>query len=199
MSKATQRRLFTGTCILSSLLSLAFLATWVFTFFGGIHAWYVPEYGAATHRWQYVVTCSHEGVRVTAGHMQRVNPAYRADTGASLRFMPRFKSSTMYESERNASRVRLPGVLWYGQTFGVGSQSEYGGVVEQGPCHHLIFSPLLPALLAVIFPALWLTRFTRSRCRRLRGLCSNCGYDLRATAGRCPECGGGKLSGNPTC
>ena|SRR5687767_13353588 len=39
-----------------------------------------------------------------------------------------------------------------------------------------------PALLAV---ARLLRRFVRGR----RGLCAGCGYDLRATAERCPECG----------
>jgi hypothetical protein len=47
--------------------------------------------------------------------------------------------------------------------------------------------------LCMPLPLAWLSirvaRWTRTRRRQRRGLCPDCGYDLRATPGRCPECG----------
>ena len=46
----------------------------------------------------------------------------------------------------------------------------------------------LPALGWLVWPALSLRRRYRRRGRRLVGMCSNCGYDLRGSSDHCPEC-----------
>ena len=64
------------------------------------------------------------------------------------------------------------------------------------------FAPLV--LMTAVLPAIYLARYAlqgrRGRRRRIAGLCSRCGYDLRATPGRCPECGAAVTvtAGRPT-
>jgi len=86
----------------------------------------------------------------------------------------------------------------YAQMFGGGWR--FAGL---GYVHH-IYNPPTPyaefwawaiphwlLLLASAPIPLWrVIRWRASRRQRLEGLCSTCGYDLRATPGRCPECGG---------
>ncbi len=66
-----------------------------------------------------------------------------------------------------------------------------GFATEWLPHRRLLNSlPLwMPASLFVILPCYRFLRFDRRRKRRKLGLCLACGYDLRGSVGRCPECG----------
>jgi hypothetical protein len=54
---------------------------------------------------------------------------------------------------------------------------------------HLWFPHGLVVAVSAILPAWRVLRMIKRRRRSLIGLCPTCGYDLRATPERCPECG----------
>jgi hypothetical protein len=63
-----------------------------------------------------------------------------------------------------------------------GSQS--GGRIDQ-----YVFPYYAVVALTALLPGFVLTRWLCARRRRRAGLCRRCGYDLRASPQRCPECG----------
>jgi hypothetical protein len=69
---------------------------------------------------------------------------------------------------------------------------------------HELRVPCWFLLLVAGSPAAWQARRVVSRLRRRTGLCPRCGYDLRATPERCPECGtpaadGPRPGAQPSC
>jgi hypothetical protein len=76
-----------------------------------------------------------------------------------------------------------------------------GGLLDFGRLHRDRLSPSdnlydaawcpnwFMAVLLGILPTIWLMRYRKRRERWLKGRCRRCGYDLRATPDRCPECG----------
>ena len=63
-----------------------------------------------------------------------------------------------------------------------------------GLYRRVLVADWLLLLMATVPIGLWIVQARRLGCRRrrdrlARGLCLHCGYDLRATRERCPECG----------
>ena len=95
----------------------------------------------------------------------------------------------VYPPGQNSPREPFPRNLW----FDFWSQS--GGGNRPGPevihSDHLnVRVPYwLPAVLTAVPPSLLVLRRRRHRNQARDKLCPHCGYDFRATPGRCPECG----------
>jgi hypothetical protein len=69
-----------------------------------------------------------------------------------------------------------------------------GGTLDLAVGQRLLSVPLpLVAAIGLLFPLFKLravlARRDQARLAALRGHCPTCGYDLRATPDRCPECG----------
>jgi hypothetical protein len=78
-------------------------------------------------------------------------------------------------------------------TLASGTWHGFNSVTVQLPRNHSLraigIPDWFPALLFVILPLIRLRSLLRTRRRNRAGLCPTCGYDLRATPDRCPECG----------
>jgi hypothetical protein len=91
--------------------------------------------------------------------------------------------------ERSAG-TRLVGLEWYTGRRAVGpldTDATPAGTIRRWAAVVAPHSHLL--LVTGAYPAWWAAKTWRRRRRDRVGLCRACGYDLRATPGRCPECG----------
>ena len=72
----------------------------------------------------------------------------------------------------------------------VGVHGGAGFGVVRGTYYRVLVLPLwLPVFVTAMVTAHWARRSRRVRELQRDGLCAVCGYDLRATPERCPECG----------
>jgi len=78
----------------------------------------------------------------------------------------------------------------YGFRFAKGDDWAISGLRTYGMSQTLIDFPIWTLItITLLLPIVWLVVVIQHRRRSTTGRCQLCGYDLRATPLRCPECG----------
>jgi len=116
--------------------------------------------------------------------------------------MPPFDSGWRYRhyparaNDQDSVRCQIPAAVyhrlgWLGFAYDPNQLQTYNGPPKLVwySSHRLYFPHWSLAAITGILPSMWCWRRRRERVRRKLGRCVNCGYDLRATPERCPECG----------
>jgi hypothetical protein len=171
MLRKLARAVFTVVAASSGILCLVLIVLWVRSYRVGSGAVWKPG-----HEPVYYSTSLGGGRwRFDRGEYKFTHEPY-LDTGFDTR--PPYPIDT----PRDTLAGRL-GFEWH------------DGPDSQGAPHRRVILPMWFAVgMTAVLPAwaVWRWRGARRLRHRMRhGLCPACGYDLRATRDRCPECGAG--------
>jgi hypothetical protein len=193
-----RRRLFTVLSALSLLLFVAVVVLWVWTYrhTGDTERF---SHGQGRYPYTYWEVCSWDGqllvsrfnyAYVTLGSLgwerthHQSSPAWDdVNTGGDSRGWWQFRGNTGFGID-SVQGWTVGGV----GRDGIRQPDRRGGRFWAVYLKHWHLAAAFAALpLCRALPAAW--RMWKNRLVARVGMCPRCGYDLRATPGRCPECG----------
>ena len=172
------RRLFMALSALSLLLCVAVCVLWVRSY----------RVGEAVYREGPLFRLAILSSKGQCSALRTTYPASAANGPARWKYSNR---GMWAEVTRRPGLYRAdPAVRCYGPVAGFGMfDKPAAGPTSMGAATREVFFPYWSLVgLTAAGPAAWYARRRRLRSRSL-GLCPACGYDLRATPERCPECG----------
>jgi hypothetical protein len=163
------RRLFTVLSALSLVLCAATVVLWVRSYWrSDFVGWSGPSRVAGSLSVQGMIRVDH-ATYPAPWQGWRMQSSPRSDLPGGL----------SAEASHPGNKIRLLGAGYREIDYGDGSALRRSVYLP----HWML------AGVAALGPAAWACVAWRRSRRRPAGLCLACGYDLRATPGRCPECG----------
>ncbi|MDB5323725.1 MAG: hypothetical protein JWN40_5356 [Phycisphaerales bacterium] len=182
--------LISTTTVLSTLLCIATTALWLRSYWGTdclSRRTPVASSPYAVSHYEHQIAWTHGEIRFSSGEQSYYLHSPLSDSAAPVTASAYWSWSRLgvghwgWESPpAHSLRDRL------------GFQSYHSGLSTSfSDSHHDVdtMPAWLPVALFAIPPALFVRRRIRARRRAQTGHCRRCGYDLRATPDRCPECG----------
>ena len=172
-----KRRLFRQLSALSLLVFVLIIGLRIANFFGGdaLFSWRGYDYGINRHRYTYFVL--HDGWLAVnyfwEDHLD-APPLPKETLGWRLQ---------LFRGPYSSGGSIAPGGLWSWHSGPMSASSGYFTLdVRLWPI--IVVTAILPGVRIALAVLAW-----RRRRRQQEGLCPTCGYDVRATPERCPECG----------
>jgi hypothetical protein len=172
--------------VLSLVLCVGTLGLWVRSHC--VSDWITHDRESATGA---VVTARKTEIGIGAGHAAvTVRTENWFDDGGNWRDSTKAIDDWSWDRAevQDPLPAETPPTIWTRMGFAFTRDSS--GDWFQGYRQTRVAAPLwLASLIAAALPAIRLTRAFRVGRRTAAGRCVRCGYDLRATPDRCPECG----------
>jgi hypothetical protein len=197
-----RHKLFTFPSAVSAVLCVAVCLLWVRSYWvGDALSINLPQFGRPLADETLNVVSGRGGLRVTFDEWARWEFGVLKPTRSEIHQSPVVHSTfrPFYPRALNAAIFKGLGCELSSHREPISPTSVGSGIVHEV---NVVAPDGLVAAVAAGLPCLWWWR-RRRLARRRRGrqnLCVRCGYDLRATPDRCPECGAvpaGKVAAIP--